>query len=164
MQRQAVPLLVNRAPLVGTGVEGVVARDSGVTVVAQRDGEVVDVEASRIVLRHEPEDDEDFEMPVTVYELSKFIRSNQNTCFNQRPIVRKGQKVKAGEIIADGPATEKGELALGKNIMVAFMPWGGYNFEDSILVSEQLIKNDVDLLFANAQEAQAHIVFGEKCG
>ncbi|MBT8490381.1 MAG: DNA-directed RNA polymerase subunit beta, partial [Deltaproteobacteria bacterium] len=143
MQRQAVPLLVNRAPLVGTGVEGVVARDSGVTVVARRDGEVVDVEASRIVLKHEFEDDEDSKMPVTVYELLKFIRSNQNTCFNQRPIVRKGQKVKAGEIIADGPATEKGELALGKNIMVAFMPWGGYNFEDSILVGERLHRDGV---------------------
>jgi len=143
MQRQAVPLLVNRAPLVGTGVEGVVAKDSGVTVVAQRDGTVVDVEASRIVLKHEPEDDKDSEIPVTVYQLSKFIRSNQNTCFNQRPIVRKGQKVKAGEIIADGPATEKGELALGKNIMVAFMPWGGYNFEDSILVGERLHRDGV---------------------
>ncbi len=143
MQRQAVPLLVNRAPLVGTGVEGVVAKDSGVTVVAQRDGTVVDVEASRIVLKHEPEDDKNSEIPVTVYQLSKFIRSNQNTCFNQRPIVRKGQKVKAGEIIADGPATEKGELALGKNIMVAFMPWGGYNFEDSILVGERLHRDGV---------------------
>ncbi|MGD8549566.1 MAG: DNA-directed RNA polymerase subunit beta, partial [Desulfobacterales bacterium] len=111
MQRQAVPLLVNRAPLVGTGVEGVVAKDSGVTVVAQRDGTVVDVEASRIVIKHEPEDDKNSEIPVAVYQLSKFIRSNQNTCFNQRPIVRIGQKVKAGEIIADGPATEKGELA-----------------------------------------------------
>jgi DNA-directed RNA polymerase subunit beta len=143
MQRQAVPLLINRAPLVGTGVEGVVAKDSGVTVVAQRDGTVVDVEASRIVLKHEPEDDKNSETPVTVYQLSKFIRSNQNTCFNQRPIVRKGQKVKAGEIIADGPATEKGELALGKNIMVAFMPWGGYNFEDSILVGERLHRDGV---------------------
>ena len=143
MQRQAVPLLVNRAPLVGTGVEGVVAKDSGVTIVARRDGEVVDVEASRIVLKHDPADDEELEVPVSVYELSKFIRSNQNTCFNQRPIVRKGQKVKAGEIIADGPATEKGELALGKNIMVAFMPWGGYNFEDSILVGERLHRDGV---------------------
>jgi DNA-directed RNA polymerase subunit beta len=121
----------------------VVAKDSGVTVVAQRDGTVVDVEASRIVLKHEPEDDKNSETPVTVYQLSKFIRSNQNTCFNQRPIVRKGQKVKAGEIIADGPATEKGELALGKNIMVAFMPWGGYNFEDSILVGERLHRDGV---------------------
>ncbi|MBW2575128.1 MAG: DNA-directed RNA polymerase subunit beta [Deltaproteobacteria bacterium] len=143
MQRQAVPLLMNRAPLVGTGVEGVVAKDSGVTVVAQRDGTVVDVEASRIVLKHEPEDDKNSEIPVTVYQLSKFIRSNQNTCFNQRPIVRKGQKVKAGEIITDGPATDKGELALGKNIMVAFMPWGGYNFEDSILVGERLHRDGV---------------------
>ncbi|MGD9278748.1 MAG: DNA-directed RNA polymerase subunit beta, partial [Desulfobacterales bacterium] len=143
MQRQAVPLLVNRAPLVGTGVEGVVAKDSGVTVVAQRDGTVVDVEASRIVIKHEPEDDKNSEIPVAVYQLSKFIRSNQNTCFNQRPIVRIGQKVKAGEIIADGPATEKGELALGKNIMVAFMPWGGYNFEDSILVGERLHRDGV---------------------
>jgi len=143
MQRQAVPLLVNRAPLVGTGVEGVVAKDSGVTVVAQRDGTVVDVEASRIVLKHEPEDDKNSEISVTVYQLSKFIRSNQNTCFNQRPIVRKGQKVKVGEIIADGPATDKGELALGKNIMVAFMPWGGYNFEDSILVGERLHRDGV---------------------
>ena len=143
MQRQAVPLLVNQAPLVGTGVEGVVAKDSGVTVVAQRDGTVVDVEASRIVLKHEPEDDKNSEIPVTVYQLSKFIRSNQNTCFNQRPIVRKGQKVKAGEIITDGPATDKGELALGKNIMVAFMPWGGYNFEDSILVGERLHRDGV---------------------
>ncbi|MGD8892800.1 MAG: DNA-directed RNA polymerase subunit beta [Desulfobacterales bacterium] len=143
MQRQAVPLLVNRAPLVGTGVEGVVAKDSGVTVVAQRDGTVVDVEASRIVIKHEPEDDKNSEIPVAVYQLLKFIRSNQNTCFNQRPIVRIGQKVKAGEIIADGPATEKGELALGKNIMVAFMPWGGYNFEDSILVGERLHRDGV---------------------
>jgi DNA-directed RNA polymerase subunit beta len=128
---------------VGTGVEGVVAKDSGVTVVAQHDGTVVDVEASRIVLKHEPEDDKDSDIPVKVYQLSKFIRSNQNTCFNQRPIVRIGQKVKAGEIIADGPATEKGELALGKNIMVAFMPWGGYNFEDSILVGERLHRDGV---------------------
>ena len=143
MQRQAVPLLVSQAPLVGTGIEGVVAKDSGVTVVAKRDGTVVDVEASRIVLKHEAEDDKNSEIPVTVYQLSKFIRSNQNTCFNQRPIVRKGQEIKAGEIIADGPATEKGELALGKNIMVAFMPWGGYNFEDSILVGERLHRDGV---------------------
>ena len=143
MQRQAVPLLVSQAPLVGTGVEGVVAKDSGVTVVAKRGGTVVDVEASRIVLKHEAEDDKNSEIPVTVYQLSKFIRSNQNTCFNQRPIVRKGQKIKAGEIIADGPATEKGELALGKNIMVAFMPWGGYNFEDSILVGERIHRDGV---------------------
>jgi len=144
MQRQAVPLMVSKAPLVGTGIEGVVAKDSGVTVVAKHDGTVVEVDASRIVLRKENGDGyRSSEMPVTVYNLSKFIRSNQNTCFNQRPIVRKGQKVKAGEIIADGPATDKGELALGRNITVAFMPWGGYNFEDSILVGERLHRDGV---------------------
>jgi DNA-directed RNA polymerase subunit beta len=144
MQRQAVPLIVNKAPLVGTGIEGVVAKDSGVTVVTQHDGTVVHVDASRIVIRHEDKDDDKAsEMPVTVYNLSKFIRSNQNTCFNQRPIVRKGQKVEAGQIIADGPATDHGELALGKNITVAFMPWGGYNFEDSILLAERLHRDGV---------------------
>lgn len=144
MQRQAVPLLVNHAPLVGTGIEGVVAKDSGVTVVARHDGTVEYVDASRIVLRHDPTDgDNGLEVPVTVYNLSKFIRSNQNTCFNQRPIVKIGQSVKAGQIIADGPATDHGELALGKNITVAFMPWGGYNFEDSILVGERLHRDGV---------------------
>jgi DNA-directed RNA polymerase subunit beta len=149
MQRQAVPLLVNEAPLVGTGIEGVVAKDSGVTIVAKRDGSVVDVDASRIVLRHDPDDMMDegngqqVEKNVTIYNFSKFIRSNQNTCFNHRPIVRKGQKVKTGDIIADGPATNKGELALGKNVTVAFMPWGGYNFEDSILVSETLVRDGI---------------------
>ena len=144
MQRQAVPLMVSKAPLVGTGIEGVVAKDSGVTMLAQHDGIVVDVDASRIVLKHEDKDgDEHSDMPVTVYNLSKFIRSNQNTCFNQRPIVRIGQKVSAGQIIADGPATDYGELALGKNITVAFMPWGGYNFEDSILMGERLHRDGV---------------------
>ena len=142
MQRQAVPLLMSQAPLVGTGIEEVVAKDSGVTVVAQRDGIVVDVDACRIVLKHEPSEDPS-EKDVSIYNLSKFIRSNQNTCFNHRPIVKKGQWVPAGQIIADGPATEQGELALGKNITVAFMPWGGYNFEDSILVSERLVKDGV---------------------
>jgi len=142
MQRQAVPLLINQAPLIGTGIEGVVAKDSGVTVVAQRDAVVVDVDASRIVLKHDPSGDPS-EKDVTIYNLSKFIRSNQNTCFNHRPIVKKGQRVRAGEIIADGPATEQGELALGKNVTVAFMPWGGYNFEDSILVSERLVRDGV---------------------
>jgi len=142
MQRQAVPLIVSEAPLVGTGIEGVVAKDSGVTIVSHREATVVDVDASRIVLSHEPEDGR-FDKPVTIYNLSKFIRSNQNTCFNHRPIVKKGQKVRAGEIIADGPATEQGELALGKNATVAFMPWGGYNFEDSILVSERLVRDGV---------------------
>ncbi len=145
MQRQAVPLLTNSAPLVGTGIEGVVGKDSGVTIVAERDGVVDDVDASRIVLRHDPVDGAGHgnQPPVTVYNLSKFMRSNQNTCFNHRPVVQRGQRVKAGEIIADGPATEKGELALGKNVTVAFMPWGGYNFEDSILVSERLVRDGV---------------------
>jgi DNA-directed RNA polymerase subunit beta len=142
MQRQAVPLLMNQAPLVGTGIEEVVAKDSGVTIVAQRDGSVVDVDACRIVLQHDPSDDAN-EKDVSIYSLSKFIRSNQNTCFNHRPIVKKGQWVTAGQIIADGPATEQGELALGKNVTVAFMPWGGYNFEDSILVSERLVRDGI---------------------
>ena len=142
MQRQAVPLLMNQAPLVGTGIEEVVAKDSGVTIVAQRDGSVVDVDACRIVLKHDPSDDAN-EKDVSIYSLSKFIRSNQNTCFNHRPIVKNGQWVTAGQIIADGPATEQGELALGKNVTVAFMPWGGYNFEDSILVSERLVRDGI---------------------
>ncbi|NNL75820.1 MAG: DNA-directed RNA polymerase subunit beta, partial [Desulfobacterales bacterium] len=142
MQRQAVPLLMNKAPLVGTGIEEVVARDSGVAVVARRDGVVVDVEANRIVLKHDPSDDPN-KKDVSIYNLSKFIRSNQNTCFNHRPIVKKGQHVTAREIIADGPATEQGELALGKNVTVAFMPWGGCNFEDSILVSASLVRDGV---------------------
>ncbi len=142
MQRQAVPLIKAEAPLVGTGIEGVVAKDSGVTVVASRDGEVVDVDASRIVLKHDSSE-AGADKQVTIYNLLKFVRSNQNTCFNQRPIVKIGQFVRAGEIIADGPATEQGELALGKNVTVAFMPWGGYNFEDSILVSERLVRDGV---------------------
>ncbi len=143
MQRQAVPLLTSSAPLVGTGMEGVVARDSGVTVVAQRRGFVEDVDATRIVIRGADPSQEGDGSPVDIYKLTKFQRTNQNTCFNQRPIVAPGDWVEKGQIIADGPATAKGELALGKNVMVAFMPWGGYNFEDSILVSERLIKDDV---------------------
>ncbi len=142
MQRQAVPLLMSEAPLVGTGIEGVVAKDSGVALLAPRDGEVVDVDAARIVLKHVPTGDPN-EKNVTIFNLSKFVRSNQNTCFNHRPIVHKGQWVQAGEIIGDGPATDHGELALGKNVTVAFMPWGGYNFEDSILVSERLVRDGV---------------------
>jgi DNA-directed RNA polymerase subunit beta len=142
MQRQAVPLMISRAPLVGTGIEAVVARDSGVAVVAKRDAEVVDVEAFRILLKYDFKGDASQKL-VDPINLSKFVRSNQNTCFNQRPIVQKGQRVKAGQIIADGPATERGELALGKNVTVAFMPWGGYNFEDSILVSERLVRDGV---------------------
>ncbi len=142
MQRQAVPLMMSEAPLVGTGIEGVVAKDSGVTIVADRDGVVEQVDASRIVIRHDGERGRD-KKPVTIYNLSKFIRSNQNTCFNHRPIVKQGQRVHAGDIISDGPATDHGELALGKNVTVAFMPWGGYNFEDSILVSERLVRDGV---------------------
>jgi DNA-directed RNA polymerase subunit beta len=142
MQRQAVPLMVSEAPLVGTGIEGVVAKDSGVTIVAEEDGEVVDVDASRIVLKNDPIKKAS-EKPVSIHNLSKFVRSNQNTCFNHRPIVKRGQRVSAGQIIADGPATEQGELALGKNVTVAFMPWGGYNFEDSILVSDRLVRDGI---------------------
>ncbi|MEJ2038839.1 MAG: DNA-directed RNA polymerase subunit beta, partial [Desulfosarcinaceae bacterium] len=142
MQRQAVPLMMSEAPLVGTGIEAVVAKDSGVTIVTKRDGVVVDVDASRIVIRHD-KDGKDGPGPVTIYNLHKFIRSNQNTCFNHRPIVEKGQRITAGQVIADGPATDQGELALGKNVTVAFMPWGGYNFEDSILVSERLVRDGV---------------------
>jgi len=139
MQRQAVPLLKSEAPLVGTGIEGVVAKDSGVTVLTKHDGVVLDVDASRIIIKNKEENENEV-ADLSVYSLSKFIRSNQNTCFNHRTIVQKGQEVNAGEIIADGPSTERGELALGKNILVAFMPWGGYNFEDSILVSDRLVK------------------------
>ncbi len=142
MQRQAVPLIVNEAPLVGTGIEGVVAKDSGVTVVAKQDGTVVDVDASRIVIKNDTVG-KMLDKGVTIYNLSKFVRSNQNTCFNHRPIIRKGDKVKAGQIICDGPATNLGELALGKNVTVAFMPWGGFNFEDSILVSDRLVRDGV---------------------
>ena len=142
MQRQAVPLLRTDAPLVGTGIEPIVARDSGVTVVAKRDAVVEDVDASRIVLRYQ-NGDEGLGYGVEIHKLTKFQRTNQNTCFNQRPIVHRGDRVVKGQIIADGPATELGELALGRNVMVAFMSWGGYNFEDSILVSERLVKEDV---------------------
>jgi len=144
MQRQAVPLLKAKAPLVGTGIEHVVAKDSGVSVVARRDGVVEDVDASRIVIRSTGDGDGDpDEDEVEIYKLIKFKKSNQNTCYNQRPIVRRGDFVKKGEIIADGPATEQGELALGQNLMVAFMSWGGYNFEDSIIISERVVKEDI---------------------
>ncbi|MCX8118325.1 MAG: DNA-directed RNA polymerase subunit beta [Desulfobacterota bacterium] len=142
MQRQAVPLLRTDAPLVGTGMEGIVARDSGVAVVAKRDGVVEDVDASRIVIRADEEGDDLNDSGVDIYTLIKYKRSNQNTCINQRPIVQVGDRVRKGEVIADGPATDMGELALGRNVLVAFMPWGGYNFEDSILISERLLKED----------------------
>jgi DNA-directed RNA polymerase subunit beta len=143
MQRQAVPLLTSSTPLVGTGMEGVVARDSGVTVTARRRGYVEDVDSTRIVIRAAESGPGGDGSPVDIYKMTKFQRTNQNTCFNQRPIVAPGDLVEKGQIIADGPATAMGQLALGKNVMVAFMPWGGYNFEDSILVSERLIKDDV---------------------
>ena len=145
MQRQAVPLVRSRSPLVGTGIEGIVARDSGVTVVARRDGVVESVDASRIVVKPTQTDaqaGDPMAAKPDIYNLVKFQRSNQNTCMNQKPIVRKGDRVRAKDVIGDGPATECGELALGQNALIAFMPWGGYNFEDSILVSERLIKND----------------------
>jgi DNA-directed RNA polymerase subunit beta len=135
MQRQAVPLVQTDAPLVGTGIEEVVAKDSGVTVIAGKDGVVEGVDASRIVIRCSD--------GVEIYNLTKFKRSNQNTCMNQKPIVRVGDKISKGDVVADGPSTDHGELALGRNCLVAFMPWGGYNFEDSILISERLHKEDV---------------------
>lgn len=141
MQRQAVPLLRSRAPLVGTGVERLVARDSGTSVVALNDGVVEEVDASRIVIRRLAKGGE-LGANVDIYNLTKYQRTNQNTCFNQKPIVFKNDQVKKGDIIADGPSTELGELALGQNILVAFTPWQGYNFEDSILISERLIKED----------------------
>jgi DNA-directed RNA polymerase subunit beta len=145
MQRQAVPLIQPEAPLVGTGMEHVVARDSGAVVVARRPGVVEYVSADRIVVRAESRSkkaDPVQDLPLDIYNLTKYRRSNQNTCINQKPIVRKGQRVAAGDVLADGPATDQGELALGRNVLVAFMPWGGYNFEDAILVSERLVKDD----------------------
>jgi DNA-directed RNA polymerase subunit beta len=141
MQRQAVPLLRTDAPLVGTGMERVVARDSGVTVVAKRDGLVESVDSTRIVVKAERLSGAS-DPGVDIYNLVKYQRSNQNTCINQRPIVLPGDRVKGSDVIADGPSTEMGELALGRNILVAFMPWGGYNFEDSILISERVVRED----------------------
>ncbi|OGQ55943.1 MAG: DNA-directed RNA polymerase subunit beta [Deltaproteobacteria bacterium RIFCSPLOWO2_02_FULL_50_16] len=143
MQRQAVPLMTSHAPLVGTGIERFVARDSGVTVLAKRSGTVIGVDATRIVIKADRSSRKGGSSEVDIYDLVKYQRSNQNTCVNQRPIVQMGDKVKEGDFIADGPATFQGELALGKNVTVAFMPWGGYNFEDSILVSEKLVEEDV---------------------
>jgi DNA-directed RNA polymerase subunit beta len=142
MQRQAVPLVRSDAPLVGTGMEGTVAKDSGVATVARRSGVVDQVDATRVVIRCS-EQDETGSPGVDIYNLLKFQRSNQNTCINQRPVVKVGDVVKAGDIIADGPSTDLGELALGRNALVAFMPWNGYNFEDSILISERLVAEDV---------------------
>ena len=142
MQRQAVPTLVSDKPLVGTGMERYVAADSGVCVVARRAGVVDSVDASRIVVRVSAEDGGVDEAPVDIYNLTKYTRSNQNTCINQRPIVHQGDVIARGDILADGPSIDMGELALGQNMRIAFMPWNGYNFEDSILVSERVVKED----------------------
>jgi len=142
MMRQAVPLLKPESPLVGTGIESDVALDSGVTIVAKREGIVDKIDGKRIVIK--ATDETDFtKSAVDIYNLQKFKRSNQNTCINQKPLVRVGDKVRSGDIIADGPSTKLGELALGKNVTVAFMPWQGYNFEDSILISERCVTDDV---------------------
>ena len=142
MQRQAVPLLQAAAPFVGTGMEGVVARDSGAAIAAKRAGIVDQIDGSRIVVRV-TDDTARADRVVDIYRLKKFQRSNQNTCINQRPLVKVGDKVRAGDIIADGPSTQLGDLALGRNALVAFMPWNGYNFEDSILISERIVRDDV---------------------
>jgi DNA-directed RNA polymerase subunit beta len=145
MQRQAVPLLRAEAPLVGTGMERVTARDSGAVVICRRSGIVDSVDGERIIVRVEGNVHEgqlSREVGADIYQLTKFKRSNQNTCINQKPIVRQGQRVRKGDVLADGPCTDNGELALGRNVLVAFMPWRGYNFEDAIVVSEKLVKED----------------------
>ncbi len=142
MQRQAVPTLRTETPLVGTGMERAVAVDSGVTVIARRGGVVDSVDASRIVVRVKDEETNAGEAGVDIYNLTKYTRSNQNTCINQRPLVRAGNSIERGDVLADGPSTSMGELALGQNLLVAFMPWNGYNFEDSILISERVVEED----------------------
>ena len=142
MQRQAVPLLRSKAPMIGTGIERIVARDSGHLIAAKHEGEVILVDGGKIVVRRSDELMED-ESGVDIYNLTKYMRSNQNTCVNQRVVVRVGDKVNVGDVLADGPSTDAGELALGQNMLVAFMPWGGYTYEDSILISERVIKDDV---------------------
>jgi DNA-directed RNA polymerase subunit beta len=145
MQRQAVPLLRSEAPIVGTGLEGIVAQDSGAVVLCKRGGLVDSVDSERIIVRVEGEDidtGEAKEFGADIYQLIKFRRSNQNTCINQKPVVVEGTRVKKGDVLADGPCTSAGELALGRNVLVAFMPWRGYNFEDAILISEKLVKED----------------------
>ena len=144
MQRQSVPLLRAESPYVGTGMEQIAARDSGAVVIAKRNGVVDYVDSERIIVKADHQVDGTISREVTadIYSLVKFKRSNQNTCINQRPIVEVGESVKKGQVIADGPCTDRGELALGRNVLVAFMPWRGYNFEDAILVSERLVKDD----------------------
>ena len=142
MQRQAVPTLRTEKPLVGTGMERIVARDSGVTVVAKRGGTIEFLDASRIVVRVNDDETEAGVPGVDIYNLTKYTRSNQNTCINQKPLVKPGDQVAKGDILADGPSTDMGELALGQNLLVAFMPWNGYNFEDSILISERVVQED----------------------
>ena len=142
MQRQAVPTLITEKPLVGTGIERTVAVDSGVTVVAKRGGILDSVDAGRIVVRVNDDETEAGEPGVDIYNLTKYTRSNQNTCINQRPLVRPGDVIARGDVLADGPSTDMGELALGQNLLVAFMPWNGYNFEDSILISERVVEED----------------------
>ena len=150
MQRQGVPLLVSEAPLVGTGLEGKVARDSHAVLISTESGKVASVTADQIIVTKDgnmPEGRKklktDPDAGVHVYELRKFMRSNAGTCVNQKPIVKKGQHVKKGQVIADGPNTDQGELALGRNVLVAFMPWNGYNFEDAIMISEKVVKEDI---------------------
>ena len=158
MQRQAVPVLRSEKPLVGTGIERVVAADSRVCVVADHDGVVETVDASRIVIRVDAKQTKAGELGVDIYSLIKYSRSNQNTCINQKPLVQPGDKVAAGDVLADGPSTDLGELALGQNMMIAFMPWNGYNFEDSILISEKEVQEDrytsihIEELTANARD------------
>jgi DNA-directed RNA polymerase subunit beta len=142
MQRQAVPTLKAEKPLVGTGMERTVAADSGVTVVARRGGTVESVDAGRIVIRVADDETQEGQAGVDIYNLTKYTRSNQNTCINQRPLVKTGDSITAGDVLADGPSTDMGELALGQNLLVAFMPWNGYNFEDSILISERVVQED----------------------
>ena len=145
MQRQSVPLLVAEAPFVGTGMEGVTARDSGAVILAKRNGIIDSVDSERIIVRVEGEHHPtqlSREVGSDIYQLTKFKRSNQNTCINQKPIVRKGDRVLKGQVLADGPCTEQGELGLGRNVLVAFMPWRGYNFEDAILISEKIVRED----------------------
>src|SRR5262249_49370870 len=150
MQRQGVPLIVSEAPLVGTGLEGKVARDSHAVLLSLDSGKVASVTADQIIVskdghrpgqRKQPKSDPRGRLQR--YELRKFMRSNAGTCVNQKPIVKKGQHVKKGQIIADGPNTQHGELALGRNVLVAFMPWNGYNFEDAIMISEKVVKDDI---------------------